>query len=72
MSKTIRGPDLRWRQLSRAHSTREHGRLKRTAKVSFRGFGEPAAGLFVIAICDDIPGAKAIVEIIDSVLPARS
>jgi hypothetical protein len=73
MSKTTRGPGPpRWRQLSRAHSTRGHGRLKRTAEVSLGGFGEPATGLFVTAICDGIPGAKAIVDGFDSVLAPRS
>jgi hypothetical protein len=73
MSKTTRGPGLpRWRQLSWAHSPREHGRLKRTAKVSLEGFGEPAAGLFVTTICQGIPGAKAIVDGFDSVLAPRS
>jgi hypothetical protein len=73
MSKTTRGPGLpRWRRLSRAHSPREDGRLKRTAKVSLGDFGEPAAGLFVTAICQGIPGAKAIVDGFDTVFPARS
>ena len=72
MSSTTRGPGLpRWRQLSHAHSPDVHGRLKRTAKVSLGGFGESAAGFFIPAICQGIPGTKTIVDGFDSV-PARS
>jgi hypothetical protein len=61
-----------WSQLSRAHSTREHGRLNRTVKVSLGGFSKAASGMFVTAINGDIPEAQAAVDIFDSVLPPRS
>jgi len=61
-----------WSQLSRAHSTREQGRLNRTVKVSLGGFSKAGAGMLVRAICGDILEAKAAVDVFDSVLPRRS
>jgi hypothetical protein len=61
-----------WSQLSRAHSTREHGRLNRTVKVSLGGFSKASAGMLVSAIRGDILEAKSAVDIFDSVLPPRS
>jgi len=61
-----------WSQLSRAHSTREQGRLNRTVKVSLGGFSNTGAGMLVRAIYGDILEAKAAVDVFDSVLPRRS
>ena len=45
MSNATGRPALpRWSQLSRAHSTREQGRLNRTVKVSLGASARPAPG----------------------------
>jgi hypothetical protein len=73
MSNATGRPALpQWSQLSRAHSTREQRRPKRTVKVSLGGFSKAGAGMFVRAIRADILEAKSAVHIFDSVLPARS